>query len=108
MHQQVKETLERRTQQYETRANKAKKRVAFDVGDWVWVHFRKERFPAQRRSKLLQRGDGPFQIVEKVNDNDYKLDLPGEYNVSATFNICDLPPFSDSTDLRTNPSQEGG
>ena len=84
LHQQVKENLERRTQQYEKQANKGRKRVTFDVGDWVWVHFRKERFPAQRRSKLLPRGDGPFQVLEKVNDNAYKIDLPGEYTVSAT------------------------
>ncbi len=78
------------------------------MGDWVWVHFRKERFPAQRRSKLLPRGDGPFQVLEKVNDNAYKLDLPGEYNVSATFNVSDLTPYDDSTDLRSNPFPEGG
>ncbi|KAL4284973.1 hypothetical protein GQ457_16G018660 [Hibiscus cannabinus] len=47
LHQQVKENLEKRTRQYETRANKGKKRVTFDVGDWVSIHFRKERFPAQ-------------------------------------------------------------
>ncbi|KAL4346281.1 hypothetical protein GQ457_17G008920 [Hibiscus cannabinus] len=62
LHQQVKENLEKRTRQYETRANKGKKRVTFDVGDWVWVHFRKERFPAQRSSKFevksfSRRGD---------------------------------------------------
>ena len=108
LHQQVKDNLERRTQQYEKQANKGRKRVTFDVGDWVWIHFRKERFPTQRRSKLLPRGDGPFQVVEKVNDNAYKLDLPGEYNVSATFNVSDLSPFNDSADLRTNPFQEGG
>ncbi|KAL4385591.1 hypothetical protein GQ457_15G018070 [Hibiscus cannabinus] len=34
----------------------------------------------QRSSKLLPRGDGPFQVVERVNENAYKLDLPGEYN----------------------------
>ncbi|KAL4319797.1 hypothetical protein GQ457_18G009700 [Hibiscus cannabinus] len=66
------------------------------------------RFPAQRSSKLLPRGDGPFQVVEKVNENAYKLDLPGEYNVSATFNVSDLTPFDDPSDLRTNPFQEGG
>ncbi|KAL4341052.1 hypothetical protein GQ457_08G031880 [Hibiscus cannabinus] len=35
---------------------------------------------AQRSSKLLPRGDGSFQVVAKVNENAYKLDLPGEYN----------------------------
>ncbi|KAL4386416.1 hypothetical protein GQ457_09G017760 [Hibiscus cannabinus] len=108
LHQQVKENLERRTQQYEKQANKGRKRVTFDVGDWVWVHFRKERFPAQRRLKILPRGDGPFQVLEKVNDNAYKLDLPGDYIVSATFNVSDLSPYDNSADLRTNPFQEGG
>ncbi|KAH9780700.1 hypothetical protein KPL71_008176 [Citrus sinensis] len=54
-----------------------RKQVVFQPGDWVWVHMRKERFPAQRRSKLLPRGDGPFQVVARINDNAYKLDLPG-------------------------------
>ncbi|XP_040963814.1 uncharacterized protein, partial [Gossypium hirsutum] len=40
---------------------------------WVWLHMRKERFPMQRRSKLLPRGDGPFQVLERINDNSYKL-----------------------------------
>ncbi|KAI5649820.1 hypothetical protein M9H77_35825 [Catharanthus roseus] len=39
-----------------------------------------ERFPQQRKSKLYDRGDGPFQILEKINDNAYKVDLPGHYN----------------------------
>ena len=55
----------------------------------------------------MPRGDGPFQVLERVNENAYKLDLPGEYNVSATFNVSDLSPFDNSTDLRTNPFQEG-
>lgn len=71
---------------------------------------RKERFPAQRRSKLHPRGDGPFQVVEKINDNAYKLDLPGEYQISATFNVADLSLFDadDERDSRTNPFKEGG
>ena len=80
----------------------------FQPGDWVWVHFRKERFSLQRKSKLNLRGDGPFQILERINDNAYKVDLPGEYNVSASFNVADLSPFdvSDAFDSRTNPFKE--
>ncbi|KAI5649651.1 hypothetical protein M9H77_35656 [Catharanthus roseus] len=40
-----------------------------------------ERFPQQRKSKLDDRGDRPFEILEKINDNAYKVDLPGHYNV---------------------------
>ena len=69
---------------------------------------RKERFPAQRRSKLNPRGDGPFQILEKINDNAYKVDLPGEYNVSATFNVADLSLFDVGEDSRSNHFEERG
>lgn len=71
---------------------------------------RKERFPIQHCRKLLPRGNGPFQVVERVNDNAYKLDLLGEYGFSAAFNVFDLSPFDvdNVSDLRTNPSQEEG
>ena len=69
---------------------------------------RKERFPARKRSKLHPRGDGPFQVLERINDNAYKLDLLGEYNISATFNVSDLSPFDVGDDSRTNPFEERG
>ena len=69
---------------------------------------RKERFPAKRCSKLLLRGGGPFQVIERINDNTYKLDLPSKYDVSATFNVTDLSPFDVGEDLRANPFQEEG
>jgi hypothetical protein len=34
--------------------------------------------------------DGPFKILENINDNAYKLELPLEFGVSLTFNILDL------------------
>ncbi|XP_052727683.1 uncharacterized protein LOC128194996, partial [Vigna angularis] len=39
----------------------------------VWLHLRKERFPSQRKSKLSPRGDGPFKVVKRINDNAYIL-----------------------------------
>jgi hypothetical protein len=91
------------TKQYVHQANKGCKKVVFEPGDWVWLHLRKDRFPEKRRSKLLPRGDGPFQVVERINDNAYKL----EYGVSASFNVADLSPFDVGDDLRANPSQVG-
>ena len=66
-------------------------KLVFEPGNWVWLHMRKERFRTQKHSKLLPRGGGSFQVLERINDNAYKIDLPGKYNVSVTlkfFFIC--------------------
>ncbi len=111
MHEQVKLQIEKKNEGYAKHANKGRKKVIFEPGDWVWVHMRKERFPNQRKSKLQPRGDGPFQVLERINDNAYKLELPGEYDISATFNVADLAPFDvgdGDFNSWTNSFQEGG
>ena len=82
--------------------------MRFEPDDWVWVHMRKERFPEQKRSKLMPRGDGPYQIIERINDNAYKVYLLGEYGVSARFNVSDLSSFDVDDDSRSNPFEERG
>ena len=49
-------------------------------------------------------------MLHRVDNNAYKLELPGKCNVSTTFNVADLNPFRDEEDLdlRTNPSQVEG
>ncbi|RVW30307.1 Retrovirus-related Pol polyprotein from transposon 17.6 [Vitis vinifera] len=89
LHESVRKHIEKKNEQYATKANKGRQQVLFEPGDWVWVHMRKERFPTHRRSKLHPRGDGPFQVLERINDNAYNLDLPGD-------------------DSRTNPFEERG
>ncbi|XP_048228249.1 uncharacterized protein LOC125369523 [Ricinus communis] len=108
LHDKVWINIEKRTKQYVTQPNKGQKEVIFEPEDWVWVHMLEERFPAQRHSKLLPREDGPVQVVERINDNTYKLDLPCEYNVSATLSIADLTLFDIVSDVRTNPFKERG
>uniref|UniRef100_A0A2N9HC25 Reverse transcriptase n=1 Tax=Fagus sylvatica TaxID=28930 RepID=A0A2N9HC25_FAGSY len=108
LHESVRQHIEKKNEQYANKANKGRRQVIFEPGDWVWVHMRKERFPARRRSKLHPRGDGPFQVLERINDNAYKLDLPGEYNISATFNVSDLSLFDVGDDSRSNPFEERG
>ena len=108
LHESVQKHIKKKNEQYATKANKGRRQVLFELGDWVWVHMRKERFPAHRRSKLHPRGDGPLQVLERINDNAYKLDLPGEYNISATFNVSNLSPFDVGDNSRTNPFEKRG
>ncbi|CAA7026198.1 unnamed protein product [Microthlaspi erraticum] len=66
-------------------------------------------FKEVRSSKLSPRGDGPFRVLEKINDNAYKLELPSEFNISHSFNVADLSPFDvEETVLRAKPLEEGG
>jgi len=65
----------------------------FKPRDLVWLHLRKERFPKLQNSKLMPRADGPFKVLEKINDNTYKLDLPINFGLSPKFNIIDLMPY---------------
>ena len=58
----------------------------------------------------MPRADGPFEVLERIHDNAYKIDLPGDYGVSATFNVADLSPYLADDyleDLRANSSQPG-
>jgi hypothetical protein len=56
------------------------------------------------------RSDDHFKILEKINDNAYKLELHLEFGVSPTFNILDLQPYLGEDDevlSRTMSNQEG-
>lgn len=63
-----------------------------------------------RKSKLMSRDDGPLKVLEKINDNAYRLQLPADFGVSPTFNIADLKPYlgeEDEFPSRTTSVQEG-
>nr|GEW45602.1 RNA-directed DNA polymerase [Tanacetum cinerariifolium] len=109
IHQQVHDKITKNNELLKYRRDKGQKHVLFKPGDLVWLHMRKERFPTKRRSKLSPRSDGPFKVLEKVNDNVYKIDLPG--NVSTSCNVADLQPYFDPDEplpsLRTHSSEDG-
>ncbi|KAH0701770.1 hypothetical protein KY285_016048 [Solanum tuberosum] len=112
LHERVRQNLEKKNQDVAKRANQGRKRIMFEPGDWVWVHFRKESFPTHRKTKLMPRGDGSFPVIEGLNDNAYKVVLPPKYQLHNTFKVCDLSPFptvgdDDPSNLRTNSFQEG-
>jgi hypothetical protein len=53
---------------------------------------------------------GPFKVLEKINDNAYRLEVPADFGLSPTFNISDLRPYlgkEDEMPSRTTLIQEG-
>ncbi|GJU54536.1 RNA-directed DNA polymerase [Tanacetum coccineum] len=99
LHEQVRDQITKHNLQYQARANKHRKHVVFNEGDLVWIYLRKDRFPPGRYGKLQDRADGPFRVLKRINDNAYKIDLPGSYGVSATFNVADLTPYVEADDF---------
>ena len=110
LHETTKKNIECMNAKYKLAGSKGKKPITFEPGDLVWLHLRKDRFPDLRKSKLLPRADGPFKVLERINDNAYKLELPTDFGVSPTFNIVDLKPYlgeEDELESRTTQIQEG-
>jgi len=111
LHAQVLERIEKVNSQVMQQVNKHKNGIHFQPGDLVWIHMRKERFPSKRKSKIMPRSEGPFEILEQVGPNAYKVDLPEDRGISATFNVAGLRPYVDENEdipsLRSNSSQPG-
>ncbi|WVZ90013.1 hypothetical protein U9M48_036351 [Paspalum notatum var. saurae] len=110
LHKTTKDNIEKMNERYREAGNKGRKKINLEPGDLVWLHLRKDRFPDLRKSKLMPKAEGPFKIIDKINDNAYKLELSPEFGVSPTFNITDLKPYlgeEDELESRTTPLQEG-
>ena len=82
LHATVKQNIERMNAKYKMYGDKGRKELIFEPGDLVWLHLCKDRFPELRNSKLMPRVDGPFLVLEKINDNAYELELPADFGVS--------------------------
>ncbi|RDX76587.1 hypothetical protein CR513_43405, partial [Mucuna pruriens] len=67
-------------------------KVTFEPGDWIWVHMRKSKVSYSTKIQVATKRF--FQVLEMINDNAYKLDLPTTY--------------SEEFDSRKNPFEEGG
>ena len=82
LHETTKVNIERMNEKYRIAGSKGRKEIKLEPGDLIWLHLRKDRFPELRKSKLMPRAAGRYKIIEKINDNAYKLELPSEFGVS--------------------------
>jgi len=53
----------------------------------------------------MPKVEGPFEVLEMVNDNAYKIDMAHDLQVLTMFNATDLSLYKDNdclTNLRSN------
>jgi len=111
VHDLHKKVMNKIAPNYKLRANVRKRFKIFNVGDYVNVWIRLEWFSPGTIKKLHTRSAGSFQIIKKLNDNTYVIDLPQDFDISSIFNIKDLvnykgPDFNPSNPLDDEPSLE--
>ena len=88
---------------YKASADLHRRLRSFNVGDYVMVRMRPERFPPGTVKKLHARSAGPFKIIKKINSNAYVVDLPPDFGISCTFNVEDLVPYRGTFDTPSDP-----
>lgn len=71
----------------------------------MWAVFTKDRMPARDYNKLKAKKLGPLEVLERINDNAYRLRIPSGVNTSDVFNVKYLSRFladDPLVDSRTN------
>ena len=84
-------------------ADSRKRAKEFEIGDFVIIRLRPERFPPGAIKKLHARGAGPFKVIRRMGPNAYVLELPPDYGISSTFNISDLVEYREPANIPSEP-----
>ena len=99
---QIRKNIQGATERMIKSANKRRRQCRYIVGNRVWLSTSAWN-PQEGQPKLHYKYAGPFTIVERVNDNAYKLgNIPP--GIHETQNITELRPYIESpTRFRTRP-----
>ncbi|KAL0534210.1 hypothetical protein IC582_028498 [Cucumis melo] len=91
-------------QQMKQYADKKRRHVEYDVGEWVFLKIRPYRqfsLRKKRNEKLSSKYFGPYEILEKVGTVAYKLDLPATTSIHPVFHVSQLKEFvGDQTEVQ--------
>lgn len=93
IHKLVKQRIQESNAKYKAMADRHRRLLVFEGGDYVWVVLTEERFPPSEYSKLSQRKIGPCKVIKRINDNAYQIKLPNHLGISDVFNVKHLVPY---------------
>jgi hypothetical protein len=69
---------------------------SFDVGDLVWFQAKDIKI-YQKSSKLGPHQLGPFKVIERIGNLDFKLELPHYLKLHSVFHVNRLAPYRDNS-----------
>ncbi|KAJ8630683.1 hypothetical protein MRB53_024006 [Persea americana] len=106
VHKNTQHNLLEAAAKYKHVADKKRRLVEFEVGDFVWAILTKDQFSVGEYNKLAARKIGPLEIIAKINSNDYRLKLPSHIRTLDVFNVKHLVPYhGDSSEDETANSR---
>jgi len=108
--QKLDEVLKNRVQtvnqQYAEQYDAKREQKSYNVRNRVWLNAHNIQTYLLNRKLGLKRFE-PFQIIDKIEKQAYKLDIPAKWRIHPVFNVLLLKPFKSSSDY-ANQSQEDG
>lgn len=87
IHEQVQKRIQASNAQYKKQHDQHRHIVVFEVEDLAWATLTKDRFPVREYHKLRERKNWPCEILQRIDDNAYRLRLPSHIRTSDAFNV---------------------
>ena len=90
---ELRHNLSMASQRMKCQADKKRREVSFDIGDYVYLKlqpYRQTSVAFRASMKLAPRFYGPYQIIEKVGTVAYRLALPPSSQIHNVFHISML------------------